>query len=138
MVSESHTARAEVRADTVREVVLVTVRDTVWERVTETLQLNHTGDTLFRSVVTDRERIRNRERDAQLKVKSEALKVDTTSIVKENKTVAVAAGGGVEIDKDGNLTKKDTPFRSTLKWVFAVICAAIGFIITVKICWRRA
>lgn len=115
----------------------MTVRDTVWERVTETIRTNETGDTLFRSVVTDRERIRNRERDAQLKVKSEALSVDTTSIVKENKTVAVAAGGGVEIDKDGNLTKRNTPLRSTLKWIFAILCVITILTIIIKIAARR-
>lgn len=115
----------------------MTVRDTVWERTTETIQLNHTGDTLFRSVVTDRERIRNRERDAQLKEKSLASSTDTTSVMKENKTVAVAAGGGVEIDKDGNLTKRDTPFRSTLKWIFAILCVITILTITIKIAARR-
>ena len=81
--------------------------------------------------------IRDRVRDSQLKEKSLASTIDTTSLVKENKTVAVAVGSGVEIDKDGNLTKRDTPFRSTLKWIVALICAVIGLIITIKVCLRK-
>lgn len=29
-------------------------------------------------------------------------------------------------------------FRATLKWIFALLCAMIGLIITVRVCWRRA
>ena len=72
--------RIEVKTNTVREAMLVTARNTVWERTTETIRVNETGATLFRSVVTDCKRDCNRKRDAQLKEKSSVSSVDITSV----------------------------------------------------------
>lgn len=116
--------------DTIREVVWVTVCDTVWEKTTETLLVDDTGDTLRRSVVTDRLTVRDRDRVHDQRVKTSEVKDNVAMITNDEKTVA--ASGKVEIDADGNVTKKDTPLRSTLKWIVALIVVVIGLIITIK------
>ena len=131
--------RTEVRADTVREEMLVMVRDTVWEKTTETVQVDASGDTLRRSIVTDRLTVRDRSRDSRLKVKREASQVDSIRVEKEDK--AVAAGGQVEMDKEGNLITKKTDFWSkfngTLKWIFGILCAFTALLITHKVSTRK-
>ena len=122
--------------DTLREMVLVTVRDTVWEKTTETLLVNDTGDTLRRSIVSDRLTVRERDRVHDQRVKTSEVKDDVTVVANEEKTVAVS--GKVEIDADGNVTKKDTPLRSTLKWVVALIVAVTGLIVIIRVFWRKA
>ena len=44
----------------------------------------------------------------------------------------VAAGAGVEIDKDGNVTKKVNRLAQTLRWVFAVIVGLVVLILVVR------
>lgn len=131
--------RTEVRTDTVWEAMLVMVRDTVWEKTTETVQVNASGDTLRRSIVTDRLTVRDRSRDSRLKVKREVSQVDTISVKEEDK--AVAAGGDMEMDKEGNLTTKKADFWSkfngTLRWVFGILCAFTALLITHKVSTRK-
>ena len=128
--TQTRSQRTEVVTDTLHEVVWVTVRDTVWEKTMETVLVNDTGDTLRHSVVTDRLIVRDRDRVHDQMEKTSAVMDDVAVETNNDKTVAV--GGKVEIDADGNVTKKDTPFRSTLKWIVALIVAVIGLIITVK------
>lgn len=130
--------RTEVRTDTVREEVLVMVRDTVWEKTTETVQVNASGDTLRRSIVTDRLTVRDRSRDSKLRVKREASQVDSISVEEEDKAVAA---GDMEMDKEGNLTTKKADFWSkfngTLRWVFGILCAFTALLITHKVSTRK-
>ena len=109
---------------------MVTVRDTVWEKTTETLLVNDTGDTLQRSIVTDRLTVRDRDRVHDQRVKTTEVWDDVEMVTNDEKTVV--ASGKVEIDANGNVTKKDTPFRSALKWIVALIVAVMGLIITIK------
>ena len=109
---------------------MVTVRDTVWEKTTETLLVNDTGDTLQRNIVTNRLTVRDRNRVHDKRVKTSEVRDDVTTVTNDEKTVV--AGGKVEIDANGNVTKKDTPFRSALKWIVALIVAVMGLIITIK------
>ena len=95
------------------EVRSVEVHDTIREVTTITVDRNDKGDTLRQSIVTDR----YRGRDAsQLRDKSEKIIVKTD-------TVYVPSSVSHQ--------------KSILKWIFAVICAIIGLIITVKVCLRR-
>ena len=76
---------------------------------------------------------------AQLKVESEKLKVETDTVYVEkeaDKTVAVA-GPNVEIDKDGNVTKRVNRVAQTLKWLFLTLVAVIAIIILIRIKLRR-
>ena len=84
-------------SDTVREEVMVFVRDTLRETTVITVDRNEVGDTLFRSVVTDRDRIRDRAavRDKEEKV---VVRTDTVYIQKVDSVYVEKAVGVVEMD----------------------------------------
>ena len=46
-------------------------------------------------------------------------------------------GPNVEIDKDGNVTKKVNRVAQTLKWLFLTLVAVIAIIILIRIKLRR-
>ena len=116
--------------------VVVEHSDTLREVTTITVQLNDTGDTLKISTVTDRERIRSMS-DVRSKKEDVYVRTDTVYIEKEaDKTVAVA-GPNVEIDKDGNVTKRVNRVAQTLKWLFLTLVAVIAIIILIRIKLRR-
>ena len=131
--TQTRSQRTEVVTDTLHEVVWVTVRDTVWEKTMETVLVNDTGDTLRRNVVTDRLIVRDRDRVHQRTERSSLVNDSVAVDTKEQETVAVVgADRNVEIDSDGNLTLKDTPIRSTLKWLVALLIAATALLLTIK------
>ena len=116
--------------------VVVEHSDTLREVTTITVQLNDTGDTLKISTVTDRERIRSMS-DVRSKKEDVYVRTDTVYIEKEaDKTVAVV-GPNVEIDKDGNVTKRVNRVAQTLKWLFLTLVAVIAIIILIRIKLRR-
>ena len=116
--------------------MIVESSDTVREVTTITVQLNDTGDTLKISTVTDRERIRSMS-DVRSKKEDVYVRTDTVYIEKEaEKTVAVV-GPNVEIDKDGNVTKRVNRVAQTLKWLFLTLVAVIAIIILIRIKLRR-
>ena len=108
-------------------------RDTLREVTTITVQMNDRGDTLRLTQITERDRIRDA---SQLKAESVRLKV-------EHDTVYVERRDSVEVSSSkfqgssGEGSKSKGGFVVTLKWIFAVICAIIGLIITVKVCLRK-
>ena len=133
---------SDVRSDTVREQVVVTVFDTITITKTITVVLrqaqepNEQDDTLRVTQITDKTRSRDR---SQLRVKSEKLKVETDTVYIEreaDKTVA-AVGPNTEIDKDGNVTKRVNRFAQSLKWLFLTLVAVIAIIILMRIKLRR-
>ena len=116
--------------------VVVEHSDTLREVTTITVQLNDTGDTLKISTVTDRERIRSMS-DVRRKKEDVYVRTDTVYIEREaEKTVAVV-GPNVEIDKDGNVTKRVNRVAQTLKWLFLTLVAVIAIIILIRIKLRR-
>jgi hypothetical protein len=131
----------ELRVECVESVekvdsVVVEHSDTLREVTTITVQLNDTGDTLKISTVTDRERIRSMS-DVRSKKEDVYVRTDTVYIEKEaEKTVAVV-GPNVEIDKDGNVTKRVNRVAQTLKWLFLTLVAVIAIIILIRIKLRR-
>jgi hypothetical protein len=107
------------------EVRSVEVHDTIREVTTITVDRNDKGDTLRQSIVTDR----YRGRDAsQLRDKSEKIIVKTDTVYVEKRDSVL-----VERHQPSSVSHQ----KSILKWIFAVICAIIGLIITVKVCLRR-
>ena len=132
---------SELRVESVESVekvdsVVVEHSDTLREVTTITVQLNDTGDTLKISTVTDRERIRSMS-DVRSKKEDVYVRTDTVYIEKEaEKTVAVV-GPNVEIDKDGNVTKRVNRVAQTLKWLFLTLVAVIAIIILIRIKLRR-
>lgn len=98
--------------DTVKEVTMITVRE------------NEAGDTVRMVQVTERERVRSRER-AQEVVEKVVVRVDTVYVERRDSVVverpsAVAAGGG-----DAG---KGAAVVSALKWAFALV-VAVGVVI---------
>ena len=94
-----------------------------------TVQLNEAGDTVKVSTVTDRTRIRARERTKGVEVK----------IVEKTDTVYVAISDSLSSSntKFSNPTKQKNPFVSSLKWICFIILGLIALIITVKVCYHR-
>ena len=122
--------------DTLNEQVIVAVFDTITITKTITIRENENGDTLRMTTVTDRERIRSMS-DVRSKKEDVYVRTDTVYIEKEaDKTVAVA-GPNVEIDKDGNVTKRVNRVAQTLKWLFLTLVAVIAIIILIRIKLRR-
>ena len=126
---------AQMEVTETRDSLIIELRDTVREVTTITIRENEQGDTIKMVQITDRERVRSRDR-AALQEKKVEVRVDTVYIEKEvDKTVA-AAGPGVEIDKEGNVTKTVNRLAQTLKWIFLVIVAVVVLIVVVKIFFR--
>lgn len=119
---------SEVR-DTVREEVLVFFRDTLRETTVITVDRNEAGDTLFRSVVMDRDRIRDREavRDKEEKV---VVRTDTVYVQKED-SVYVETHRQVQGESGGSLVVK------SLKWIFWILVALGILLIIIKLGWRK-
>ncbi len=127
---------SDVRSDTVREQVVVTVFDTITITKTITIRENEAGDTVRVSTVTERDHVHDR---SQLKVKSEKVKVETDTVYVEKDSLRLTAYSlpGTEIDKDGNVTKRVNRFAQSLKWLFLTLVAVIAIIILMRIKLRR-
>ncbi len=91
--------------------------DTIKEKTTITIQTNDKGDTLYRSVVTDRERWRNRQR---LKVNTEKLNVTTDSTKETIQRV------------EKTQEKENNQPATTLKYILYIILAITILIIILK------
>lgn len=122
----------EVRSDTLWEQVVVTVMDTVKEVTTITVRESESGDTLRMTTITDRTRASTKDRyhDVQKKM---IVRTDTIYVERESDKQLVVAGPNVEIDKDGNVTKKVNTVAQTLKWLFFTITALVILFIVIKI-----
>ncbi len=139
-VSRQASSRHDVRAaqmevNETRDSVIIELRDTVREVTTITIRENEQGDTIKMVQIIDRERVRSRDRAALQEKKVEA-RVDTVYIDKEVEKTVAAAGPGVEIDKEGNVTKTVNRLAQTLKWIFLVIVAVVVLIVVVKIFFK--
>ena len=126
---QTSSATVEVR-DTVREEVLVVVRDTLRETTVITVDRNEAGDTLFRSVVTDRERGRS---NSQLRDKSEKIIVKTDTVYIERRDSVEVANTNLT---DGT-NKRASPFVSSLKWIFWILVAVGVLLIIIRFGWRK-
>ena len=124
--SEVSSFRFQDSRDTIREQVVVAVHDTIIETKTITITKNEKGDTTFTSIVTERDRFRDR---AAVRDKEEKLivRTDTVYIEKRDSVSSFRFQGSSSV---GHQT-------SILKWIFWILCAIIGLIITVKVCLRR-
>lgn len=118
----------EVTRDTVREEVALVVHDTLREVTTITIRQNEAGDTVFRSEVTDRDRIRSK---ADVRSKKEVVRV-------ERDTIYVEKRDSVVVREAANISHQTSSISHLLKWIFAVICAIIVLVITIKIWSRRS
>ena len=129
---------SDVRSDTVREQVVVTVFDTITITKTITIRESETGDTLRMTTVTDKTKATTRDRyhDVQEKV---VVKTDTVYVERDSLRLTHSTGSGqayslpgTEIDKDGNI-RHHTSAISLLRWLFFTLVAIIILIIIIKL-----
>ena len=119
---------------------MVAVHDTIREVTTITVQTNDAGDTVKVVQITDRDRARNREavRDKEERL---VVRTDTVYIEKRDSSLQVTAYGLQEDPsaRSGRATvsSKLSAVSKVLKWIFALICAVVVLIITVKVCSLR-
>lgn len=136
-MSEVRSKTEEVRSDTLREQVVVTIHDTIREVTTITVRENEQGDTVRLVQVTDLTHARARDRVLDKEVKL-IVKTDTVYVERQSdKQAVVAAGPNTEIAPDGTVTKKVNRVAQTLKWIFLVIILITVLIIVIKIFIRR-
>lgn len=125
-VSRATELRAtEVRSDSVKEQVVVAERDTVMVTKTITITKNEAGDTTFTSVVTEKERLRDRSRYDMATYRTE-VRVDTVYIERRDSVSTTNFTNGM--NQSGG-----TALHTTLKWVFWIILALIGLGVVIKI-----
>ena len=108
------------------EQVMVAVHDTIAETKTITITKNEAGDTIFQSIVTERDWVRDRDRVRDNHEKT-VIRTDTVFIEKRD---------SVDV-KTTNCTNETngraSPVVLTIKWVFWVIIAIIALIFTIKV-----
>ena len=124
VVSESRDRVATYReADSMKEEKVVAEHDTVMEVTTIHVRTNEAGDTVFRSVVTDRMRAASRDKIAKQMTKTE-VKTDTVYV--ELRDSVVTNG------KDGGGQSGGTALHSTLKLIFLIVISLIVLVIVLK------
>lgn len=123
-VSESRYGIATYETkDSVKEAMMMALHDTIMETTTITVDRNEVGDTIFRSVVTDRTRAARREDVAAYRTKT-VVKTDTVFVERRDSVLVQSGTKG---------RARDSPFVSGLKWVFWIVLALIGLGIVLRI-----
>ena len=117
----------EVTRDTVREQVVVEVHDTLREVTTITIRENERGDTVFRSEVTDRDRIRSK---ADVRSKKEVVRV-------ERDTVYVAVRDSILVKSEERRVKSSISHHTSaishlLKWLLAIAFLLLTSVVLVR------
>ena len=131
-VAESSALRVE-SSESVQKVdsVVVEVRDTLREVTTIMIDRNDKGDTLKVVQITDRERLSSK---ADVRRQKEDVRVVRDTVYIERKdSVSVQ-----EFKGSNGSSEKKSGFLTYVKWIFALICAIVVLIITVKVCLRRS
>ena len=118
---------SELRSSEVRDSVVVEVHDTIMETVTITIDRNEEGDTIFQSVVTERDRISNRDRVRDNHERT-VIKTDTVFIEKRDSVF-------VSNTDRANRTDRASPFVSAMKWILAITVSLIVLVTILK--YRR-
>ena len=124
MKAEVRGLTAEVRDSLRVEQVMVAVHDTLTITKTITIRENEQGDTVRMSVVTDRDRVRDR---SQLRDKSEKIivRVDTVYVAVRDST-DVRSYGATESQSGG------TTLHRTLKWMLAIAFLLLASVVFVR------
>ena len=124
--------RISEKVDSEQEHTAVAVHDTLQEVTTITIQTNDRGDTLKFTKITDRSRLRERS-DIRNRSSDVRVRIDTVYIERRDSSYAEK---NIVADSEDKGTWGGS-FRSTLKWIFAILCAIIVLMITVKVCYHR-
>ena len=123
--SEELKVKSEVRDSLRVEQVMVAVHDTLTITKTITIRENEQGDTVRMSVVTDRDRVRDR---SQLRDKSEKIIVRGDTVYVERKDSVLVKSEELRVKSD-----RPSAFVSALRWVFWIIVAVGGLIVLIKV-----
>ena len=126
MTSDVRSKTSEVRCDTLREQVLVEVHDTIREVTTITVQQNEVGDMVFHSVVTDRDRVRDR---TAVKDKEEKVVMRTDTVYIERRDSVLVSATTLT---DGTTIRKPDWVQG-LKWVFWIVIAVTVLVVIIKV-----
>ena len=95
--------------------------------------------------ITDLTRARSRDNVVAQRVKTE-VRVDTVYVEKRDSSLRVlgrakrqsrATGYGLQEDGTPTVSGKLSAVSKILKWIFALICAVVVLVITVKVCLRK-
>lgn len=117
VVRESADLRTtELRSSEVRDSVMVEFRDTVMETTTIVIDRNEAGDTVFTSIVTERDRIRDNHEKT-------VIRTDTVFVERRDST------------RSSRGSSRASPFLMRLKWVGLVIVfglVALGIVLKIK------
>lgn len=126
-VSSSSEFRAESSESVVKsDSVVVALRDTLREVTTVTVQLGAAGDTVFRSVVTDRTNARSRDNRAAVR----------TNVVERHDTVYVERRDSMSVEIPGrarNELAKGSGFVAGLRWVFWIVVGLIVLVVVIRV-----
>lgn len=105
--------------------MIVEVHDTLQVVTVVTVDRTEAGDTVRVSTVTDRERVRSRDRFKAQETRVE-VRVDTVYIaVRDSVAVTTAASAPS--------AARASPWVSALKWIFWIIVSVTVFIIVLKV-----
>ena len=126
--------RISEKVDSEQEHTAVAVHDTLQEVTTITIQTNDRGDTLKVTQITDRNRIRAM---SDIRSKKEEVKVRIDTVYIERRDSTSVSSSRFQVSGGEDKSTWGGSFRSTLKWIFAILCAIIGLIITIKVCYQR-
>ena len=119
MTSDVSSRTSEVRVDSVVVGTMEAARDSVVERTTVTVDRKENGDTVRVSIVTERDRVRDRAVVKETKEKV-VVKTDTVYIEKRDSVLV----------KNTNVKGRDSPVVMALRWICAIIIGlCIVFII---------
>ena len=123
--SEVRSLTTELRSTEARDSVTIELRDTLREVTTITIDRNDKGDTLFRSVVTDRERTRNA---ADVRSKTVEVRVvrDTVYVEKRDSVSSFRF-------QDSSSNSAISHQTSILKWIFAIVLALTVLMVVIRI-----
>ena len=118
MTSDVSSRTSEVRVDSVVVGTMEAARDSVVERTMITVDRKENGDTVRVSIVTERDRVRDRAAVKESKEKV-AVKTDTVYIEKRDSVLV----------KNSNVKGRDSPLLMNLKWIFWIILGLIALVI---------
>ena len=133
---------SDVRSDTVREQVVVTVFDTITITKTITIRENESGDTLRMTTVTDKTKATTRDRyhDVQEKVvvRTDTVYIERDSLVVKNTNCTNRRSATVSGANPTNGSKRSRgSIVQGLKWFFFILLAIIAIIILIRLTAKR-
>ena len=121
MTSDVSSRTSEVRVDSVVVGTMEAARDSVVERTTVTVDRKENGDTVRVSIVTERDRVRDR---AVVKESKEKVAVKTDTVYIEQRDSVLV--------KNTNVKGRDSPLLMNLKWIFWIILGLIALVVVLR------